>query len=147
MTGGWSKIQLKQEVLVKNKISGMCVCVCVCVYRSVTAAHSPGVWVSATWPWCGCHQMHCGPDQSRPSALLEFHLGCISDRRVIKAAINAWPFPLPLSWGPTGQEWTLYTRQRGEKMSKNHQDNGFSSFPVASDLKERKKNQRDAAGT
>lgn len=36
-------------------------------------------------------------------SLLVFHVGHISDRRVIKAAINARPFPVLLSYRPTGQ--------------------------------------------
>lgn len=51
-----------------------------------------------------------------PLFILSFHVAYISDRRVIKAAINAWPFPLPLSCRPTGQKYTstgLEYRGRG----------------------------------
>lgn len=51
-----------------------------------------------------------------PLFILSFHVAYISDRRVIKAAINAWPFPLPLSCRPTRQRYTstgLEYRGRG----------------------------------
>lgn len=53
---------------------------------------------------CRCHQIASDWGWSHRSPLLVFHVGYISDRRVIKAAINAWPFPLPLSYRPTGQD-------------------------------------------
>ncbi|MED6236212.1 hypothetical protein ATANTOWER_005934 [Ataeniobius toweri] len=52
---------------------------------------------------CRCHQSASDGAEVIPSPLLVFHVGYISDRRIIKAAVNAWPFPWPSSCRPLGQ--------------------------------------------
>lgn len=44
---------------------------------------------------------------------LVFHVGYISDRRVIKAASNVSPFPLPLSRRPAGQDCAAELSKNG----------------------------------
>lgn len=63
------------------------------------AANGPGwVTMSSDWPLIGSEVI--------AAPRLVFHVGYISDRRVIKAASNVSPFPLLLSWRPAGQDCT-----------------------------------------
>lgn len=80
---------------------------------------------------CRCHEFAFDWGWSHPSLRLVFHVGYISDRRVIKAAINAWPFPLLLSCWPTRQdfastEWGHRVSEReGACGGSNYLANGF----------------------
>lgn len=49
----------------------------------------------------------CDRGWSHSSSNLVFHVRCITDGRVIKAAVNVQPFPLLLSCRPTGHNCTL----------------------------------------
>lgn len=99
---------------------------------------APNGTVSTAWVHVDAIRLLLIEAEVFPSPLLVFHVGYIGDRRVIKADINARPFPLPLSCRPTGQGCAsagLEDRVGGGADTAN----GFSSFPVALDLKERRR--------
>ena len=74
-----------------------------CLARGMWRLNNEGVPPEPFWcapngrATCRCHPIASNWGWSHPSPLLVFHVGHISDRRVIKAAINARPFPVPLS--------------------------------------------------